>query len=259
MKKINNNLCKKASIIFLVIIIFSMSAVQGVVQHKNIVSVNFVKPIIPYTQAFDDPFFTWEDLFNTEENIDPFFSYDYELVNGVVQMKNTYSIWTDPSWSRMKPIQLTNNVGQILTNYAVKLVIEYDSDMQSDYDDIRFKHESTTTWLDYWIESQSSTQAIVWVKIPVIPEGISNMYLFYGNPSAQSQSDFYSVFTNWIPQEYNDFQISFHANNVGAWDADVEYGNNRFLVAWEQGTTIFIQQDIRGVIYDANGAVVIPE
>ena len=259
MKKFYNNTLKKIPVLILFIIIVTMSVAQGFVQHKNMITSNYNNFISDPTSPLDDPFFTWEDLFNTEENIDPYYSYNYELVSGMVQMKNTYPVWTDPSWSRMKPIQLTNNVGQPLTNYAVKLIIEYESEMQPDYDDIRFKHDNSTTWLDYWIESQSTSQAIVWVKIPVIPPGQSNMYLFYGNPSAQNQSDFYSVFTNWIPQEYNDFQISFHAGNVGSWDPDVEYGNNRFLVAWEQGTTIFIQQDIRGKIYNANGAVVIPE
>ena len=78
-------------------------------------------------------------------------------------MKNTYPIWTDPSWTRMKPIQITNNAGGPITNCVIQINVSYDSDMQPDYDDLRFKHESTTTWLDYWIESQSSTQAIVWV------------------------------------------------------------------------------------------------
>ncbi|MGF3585264.1 MAG: DUF2341 domain-containing protein, partial [Thermoplasmatota archaeon] len=259
MEKTKNKIFRKISVSVLILVLLIMSTtVQGFIQPKKILTSKYTKPPIPSIQPLlDDPYFTWEDLFNTEENIDPYYSYDYELVNGVIKMKNTYSVWTDPSWSRMKPIQLTNNVGNPLLNYAVKLIIDYDSDMQSDYDDLRFKHEGSTTWLDYWIESQSSTQATVWVKVPMIPTGTSNMYLFYGNPSAQGQSDFYSVFTDWTPKEWNDFQISFHAGNEGAWDPDVEYGNNRFLVAWEQGTTIFIRQDIRGVIYDANGAVVI--
>jgi hypothetical protein len=256
MKKIKNKIFRKAGLSLLILIMLAMSAAQGFVQIKNL---TIYTPQIPPMQRLDDPFYTWEDLFNTEENIDPYYSYDYELVSGVIQMKNTYSIWTDPSWSRMKPIQLSNTAGEPLANYAIKLTLEHESEMQDDYDDIRFKHEDSTSWLDYWIESQSSTQAIVWVKIPVIPAGTSNMYLFYGNPSAQNQSDFYSVFTDWIPQEYNDFQISFHGSSAGAFDPDVEFGSNKFLVAWEQGTMIFIQKDIRATIYNINGAVAVPE
>jgi hypothetical protein len=200
MEKIKNKKFGRIGVIILILVVLSMSAAQGFVQHKNIIISDYSNPQTPFMQPLDDPFFTWEDLFNTVENIDPYYSYDYDLVNGVVQMKNTYSVWTDPSWSRMKPIQLTNSAGQTLTNYAVKMTIAYESEMQSDYDDLRFKHQDSTTWLDYWIESQSTTQAIVWVKVPVIPMGTSNMYLFYGNPSAQNQSDFYSVFTDWMPQ-----------------------------------------------------------
>jgi len=259
MKKIKNNVFRKSCIIFLILTLLAMSAAQGFVQYKNITISENTNPQTPHTQSMDDPFFTWEDLFNTEENIDPYYSYDYELVSGVIQMKNTYSVWTDPSWSRMKPIQLTNTAGQPLANYAVKITLGYESEMQSDYDDIRFKHEGSTSWLNYWIESSDTTQAIIWIKVPVIPEGISNMYMFYGNPSAQNQSDFYSVFTNWIPKEFNDFQISFNAANAGGWDPDVAFGNNRFFVAWEQGTPIIKYQEIKGLIFDVNGNVVVSE
>ena len=259
MKKIKNKKFGRIGVIILILVMLTISAAQGFVLHKNIIISDNSNPQTPFMQPLDDPYFTWEDLFNTVENIDPYYSYDYDLVNGVVLMKNTYSAWTDPSWSRMKPILLTNSAGQTLANYAIKMTIAYESEMQPDYDDLRFKHQDSTTWLDYWIESQSTTQAIVWVKVPVIPMGTSNMYLFYGNPSAQNQSDFYTVFTDWIPQEYNDFQITYHSANEGAWDSDVAYGSSKFLVTWEQGTIYFVQQDIRGTIYNTNGAVVVPE
>ena len=68
--------------------------------------------------------------------------------------------------------------------------------MQTDYDDIRFKHEDyPLSWLEYWIESKNTTTVNVWVLIPNIPLGESTFYLFYGNPLATSQSDFNEVFT----------------------------------------------------------------
>ena len=81
MKKIKGKIFRKIGISILILVMLSMSIAQGYVQQKNIV------------QPMGDPFFAWEDLFNTEENIDPYYSYDYELISGVVQMKNTYSIW----------------------------------------------------------------------------------------------------------------------------------------------------------------------
>ncbi len=214
----------------------------------------------------DDPYFTWEDDFETLEWVDPdpTLSYDFELVDGTIRIKNTYSIWTDPDWTQMKPIEITNNAGQPLANYAIHLTIDYDPDMQSDYDDIRFKHEnSPTMWLNYWIETEDPSSASVWVKIPVIPNGQSMMYLFYGNPSATSLSDFYSVFTNWEEEWANDEQITYHANNEGAWDPDVCYGNGEFLVAWEEGQAYWppftwgFKQEIRASIYEPDGTRIV--
>ena len=209
------------------------------------------------------PFFTWQDNFNTEEFIDPNMSNDYELSNGVAQIKNTYTVWTNPSWTRMMPITLTNNQGQPFTDFAVQLTIPYDSDMDTDYNDLRFKHEDyETVWLNYWIEDRYPTHAEAWVKIPNIPVSISTMYVFYGNPSADDESDFYAVFTSWQEKWANDEQISYHLAKEGAWDPDVTYGDNTFLVTWEEGQapnppyTWFFEQEIRGSIYDGYGNII---
>lgn len=215
----------------------------------------------PPPMPLDDPFFTWEDDFDTMEWIDPdpAMSYDYEVVDGIVKMKNTYALWTDPDWEKIKPVEISNS-DESLYNYALHLTVDYDSDMQSDYDDLRFKHENAgNVYLDYWIETYDSSSASVWVKIPHIPSGDSWMYMFYGNPSVQSESDFYSVFTDWEEKWANDEQISYHANLEGAWDPDICYGSGEFLVAWEEGQaylppyTYGFKQEIRASIYDTDG------
>jgi hypothetical protein len=211
----------------------------------------------------NDPYYTWQDNFNTEEYIDPALSSDYTLNNGVAQIKNTYTAWTDPSWTRLMPISLTNNQGQPLTDFAVQLTIPYDTDMDSNYTDLRFKHEDyTTIWLDYWIEDRLPTHAKVWIKIPTIPVPPSMMYVFYGNPSASDESDFYAVFTSWQEKWANDEQITYHLPKEGAWDPDVTYGDNHFLVTWEEGQapnppyTWLFEQEIRGSLYDGSGDVI---
>jgi hypothetical protein len=210
--------------------------------------------------VLEDNYFVWEDLFNDATKIDPTMSYNYELSSGVVRMKNTYALWTDPAWTRMKPITITNNAGQLLYNYAVHLTIAYDSDMRPDYGDLRFKHESSGDVLcNYWIETSDASSASFWVQIPYIPMGSSMLYLFYGNPAATSQSDFYSVFTDWQEHWPNDEQITYHGDTEGAWDPDVSYGNNLFLVAWEEGQPWYppytwgFKQEIRASMYDLDG------
>ena len=246
----------KASTFAIFLILMLTSAAQAIVTiRQNIIIASFGNERRGYS--------SWGDFFNDSSKIDPNppgvgVTDNYIIDSGNVKMKNTYSVWTDPSWTRMKPIQLTNSAGPI-TNCILQINVSYDSDMQSDYDDIRFKHESLpSTWLDYWIETYNTSLAVVWVEIPYLQTGSSNMYLFYGNPTAASQSNFDNVFT-WEYKWTDDYKISNKANVEGAWDPDVAYGSSRFFVAWEEGTPNIIYQEIRGTIFDTSGNVVVSE
>jgi hypothetical protein len=250
--------------ISLLVILTCMSIAQAIVQldtENSIPSnnVHIYRQVPP--QPLEDPFFTWEDEFNTQEWIDPdsTMSYNYEVENGLVKMKNTYNLWTDPKWTKMMPIELSNS-GDSLYDYALNLIVDYDSDMQEDYDDLRFKHSKAgNVYLDYWIETNDSISANVWVNIPQIPSGNSWLYMFYGNPNADGVSDFYSVFTDWEEEWANDEQITYHSKKEGAWDPDVCYGTSEFLVTWEEGKgywppyTNGFKQEIRASIYEPDG------
>jgi len=164
----------------------------------------------------------------------------------------------------MKPINITNE-GDALTNCLLKLEIDKDNDMQSDYADIRFKHENNPgTWLDYWIEDDTEDPATVWVEVATLPASGSTLYLFYGNSGASSASDI-TIFQSWQKQWSSDLRLTNHWIWEGAWDPDVEYGGeydygsgleDLFLVSWEEGSTIPIKQEIRGRICTRSGSVV---
>lgn len=265
MRKIIKGKLGKIFVISMFSILIAMSATQAFVKYENgnLNKLEFNKEL-PSFPLSNDPFFTWEDNFDTIEWIDNSMSNDFEVVDGVAQIKNTYEVWTDPDWTKLKPITLTNNAESSLTDYAFSLSVEYDSDMQEYYDDIRFKHEDyPTTWLDYYIETKDTTSADVWVNIPEVPTGISMLYLFYGNPDATDESDFYSVFSDWEEEWDNDERISYHTDQEGAWDPDVQHGvdsngDDIFIIAWEEGTayhfpTTVFRQEIRGSIYDIEG------
>ena len=211
-----------------------------------------------------DNYYTWEDLFTDSTKVDPSMSYNYEITAGGASMKDTFPLWTDPAWTRMKQVTITNNAGEILYDYALQLLIPYDADMRPDYGDLRFKHEgSGDVILNYWVETYDASSASVWVKIPYAPIGTSKMYLFYGNPAATDQSDFYGVFTAWEEYWPNDEQITYHGTIEGAWDPDVSFGNNDFLVAWEEGQAYYppytwgYKQELRASMYDSEGARVV--
>ncbi len=209
------------------------------------------------------PLGLWEDNFNDASKIDPNppgsgMSDNYIVSGGKVKMIDTYDAWTDSSWTKLRVIDVTNNAGQTLDNYALKMTINYDSDMQSDYADLRFKHESDyNTWLSYWIESYDSTQADVWVNIPTLQMGTTELYMFYGNSDASSESDIGGVFIEWDEQWSDDELITYKMDKEGCWDPDVSYGNGEFLVCWEEGQPYWalhgllgFKQEIRASIYE---------
>ncbi len=99
-----------------------------------------------------------------------------------------------PGYAKRQPI--TINSASALTDYQVKLTVAYDTDMQPDFDDLRFTSSDGTTELSYWLESKTdSTSAIVWVKTPTLASGDNTLYLYYGNASATTASNGDNVFS----------------------------------------------------------------
>jgi hypothetical protein len=223
--------------------------------------------------AGNAPFGIWEDPFNDYSKIDPNppgsgMSDNYEVSDGYAKMSDTYPAWTDSDWDKMRIITFTNNAGQTLTGYALEMTINYDSDMQSDYDDLRFKHEDdVNTYLGYWIESYDTSSAQVWINFPSLPISSSEVYMFYGNPSAYKGSSFGSVFTDWDEEWSDDEKITNHLNNEGTWDPDVCYDSDdtEFIIAWEEGQaywppyTYGFKQEIRASIYDTDGTKLVDD
>lgn len=100
------------------------------------------------------------------------------------------SSWYNTSWTRRCPTTITNITGAALSGYQVKVAVAYDSDMQPNFDDIRFVDSDGMTLLYLWRETfVASTSATFWVKVPSVPSGSKTIHMYYGNPSAGSASD----------------------------------------------------------------------
>jgi len=104
-------------------------------------------------------------------------------------------------WAYRRAVTITNNTSTDLTDYQVRIELDssnFDfSKANADGSDIRFAADDGETLLAYWIEKwdSSNEQAVIWVKVPSIPAGGSTtIYLYYGNPQAQSESDPEQVF-----------------------------------------------------------------
>ncbi|MEA1906512.1 MAG: DUF2341 domain-containing protein, partial [Euryarchaeota archaeon] len=117
--------------------------------------------------------------------------------NGYVAAHVTYSITNESGetvetgdmgyWSRRKPINITSST--VLSNYQINLTIDHESEMQSDFDDLRFFDESGSE-LPYWtLHKTDGVNATVWVNVSSIPAGSSTIHIYYGNAAATSRSD----------------------------------------------------------------------
>jgi hypothetical protein len=106
--------------------------------------------------------------------------------------------WYDLSWTRRRPITIGNGFNpSVLVDYQVKINIDYDSDMKTDFSDLRFTSSDGVTLVPYWIENYgASVSAVVWVKVPIIPSsGQTTIFMYYGNPNASSSSNGSATFS----------------------------------------------------------------
>jgi hypothetical protein len=212
--------------------------------------------------------YQWEDFFNDQTKIDTGLSYNLSIdtTQGTISMANTYPAWTAyPNWIRLKPIVITNSEPSTLYQYLIDLIINYDDEMQIDFDDIRFADKDGYP-LTYWIAQKTpGLSAQIYIRIPELNSGQTTIYLFYGNPTALSASD-QTIFT-WSESTGEDLRVSWTLTTEGAWDPHISDGNLQFLTAWEEGegpeytpdqSHRLIRRGIHGRLYDNNGSNPIP-
>lgn len=110
--------------------------------------------------------------------------------------------WYDQAWHYRRPVVITNQ-GATLSYYQVLIMLDSNnfnfSRANVDGSDIRFTHSDGTTELNYWIESWDSANhlAYLWVRVPALANGNTNIYLYYNNPEASPASDGVSTFDNF--------------------------------------------------------------
>jgi hypothetical protein len=126
-------------------------------------------------------------------------------------------------WSYRKPITIDNTKNaNTLSNYQVSVTLDTASlisagKLRSDCGDIRFTDSDGQTLLSYWIESGcNSANTKIWVKVPSIPaSSTKTIYVYYGNPSATSQSNGYSTFDFF--DDFSSYPVGSNLNGQGGW------------------------------------------
>lgn len=122
--------------------------------------------------------------------------------------------WYDPNWAARQRVRVINNDASAYSDVAVKFEVAYDTDMQTDFDDIRFTDASGTTTLSYWREEYTTaTDAQFWVKIPTMAaDSVTEVYMYYDNTSATTTSDISSVFNAY--DDFDDNTITEYAGDT---------------------------------------------
>jgi len=149
--------------------------------------------------------------------------------------------WWDASWTRRKAITINNVGGGELTDYQLFLNISYDSDMKSDFGDIRVVNETAQEAVPYWIEDFSEGEwCRVWFKASYIPANSilnNTYYLYYSNSEAVNESNGTAVF---------DFFDNFNENDkwTDVGDASHSISNNQMTVDIGNGYSMVYRNEV---------------
>jgi len=137
--------------------------------------------------------------------------------------------WYNTDWQYRSPVSISNTANpSSLLNYQIKLNILYDPGMKSDFSDLLFSKDDGISLIQFWIENHfTSTSADVWIEVPLIlASSTTVIYMYFGNPSATSASDFDNTFT----KDFAESGIAglWHVDDgSGSTVSDISgYGNN---------------------------------
>ncbi|NOR84767.1 DUF2341 domain-containing protein, partial [archaeon] len=98
------------------------------------------------------------------------------------------SIWNSTdSWKYKKEINISNT-GGALTDYQVNLTILKETDMNTDYSDLRFTDTNGNT-IPFWIEQYNANNATVWIKTNISASTNTTILMYYGNAEAENKSN----------------------------------------------------------------------
>ncbi|HDM35728.1 MAG TPA: DUF2341 domain-containing protein [Candidatus Syntrophoarchaeum butanivorans] len=135
----------------------------------------------------------------------------------------TYKPWWDTGWRYRRPITISSE--DELSDYQIRLEVNWDSEMQDDFDDLRFTTQDDSP-IPHWIELKANRNwASVWVKVPRIADGNTTIYMYYGNATATDGSSGSATF-----EFFDDFDAWSGWSNYGSGTVEwTSYGSEYVL------------------------------
>jgi hypothetical protein len=109
--------------------------------------------------------------------------------------------WYNSSWLYRRTVVIHSSHTADLTDYQVLLTLDTQAlisggRLRSDGADLRFTVDDGTTTISHWVESGiNTTQTLVWVKVPSLPQTTaSTLYMYHGNSFAVDTSTLSGTF-----------------------------------------------------------------
>lgn len=133
------------------------------------------------------------------------------------------SEWYDTDWTKRTRVSVENNDATVYTNAVVEVTLPYDSDMQSDFDDIRFTGDDGVTPLDFVREVYTaSTEATFWVEVPSLAaSAVTPVYAYYGNGSIAYGGVGTSTFS--VYDDFEDDTITEYSGDISLFNSDTSF------------------------------------
>ncbi len=143
------------------------------------------------------------------------------------------SEWYNDSFDYRKRIRVVNEDAQSYASTAVKVQVTYDSDMQANFEDLRFTSDDGQTLIPHWVEKYTaSTDAQVWVRVPTMTASDNaTVFMYYGSSTAPSVSSGLSTFDVFDDFEDNDISEYSGATSLFQTTASPVYGGSYALQA----------------------------
>jgi hypothetical protein len=136
------------------------------------------------------------------------------------------SEWFDTDWDARKFIRINNSDATTYTDAAVQLLVEYEVDMQADFDDLRFTASDGLTLIPHWIGSSTDSGAAeIWVQVPSLAaEATTNIYMYYNNPTATPVSSSTAVFI--AADDFESGSLSAYSGQTSLFSISTTFNND---------------------------------
>jgi hypothetical protein len=158
--------------------------------------------------------------------------------------------WWNENWRYRWSINVTNPFTSSLYDFQVNVSLNFTNfdftQAKADGSDLRFIYynstDGTQNELNYWIESWNSTawKASIRIKVPYIPANNTiGIYVYYGNPDAESVSNFDAAFQKLMADEHTVALWHFDEGQGSKTQDASKYSNLGFLynTTWNRDAT----------------------